>query len=71
MKTFFKMGKIIKNTTNKQISALNHHQTTVLHVFCHQWYLKFFHPVVQYEIFLICIFMNINEKLKNEGKSIG
>ena len=32
---------------------------------------KLFHPVVLYENYLICIFMNINEILKNEGKTIG
>ena len=26
---------------------------------------KFFHPEVLYEIYLICIFMNINEKFCN------
>ena len=30
---------------------------------------KSIHPVVQYEYYLICIFMNIHENLKNEGKS--
>ena len=29
---------------------------------------KFFHPVVQYENYLICIFMNINEILKMREK---
>ena len=32
---------------------------------------KFFHPVVLDEYYLICIFMNINEILKNEGKNMG
>ena len=65
MKTL-KMGEIIKNTINKQIPDLNHHQTTVVECFLAQviHYDKFFYPVVQYENFLICIFMNINENLK-------
>ena len=29
---------------------------------------KFFHPVVLYENYLICIFMNINENFCNEWK---
>ena len=29
---------------------------------------KFFHPVVLYENYLICIFMNINENFCNERK---
>ena len=68
-----KWVKIIKkNTINEQITALNHHQTTVVACFMAPLihYDKFFHPVVQYENFLICIFMNINENLKNEGKMI-
>ena len=32
---------------------------------------KFFHPVVLYENHLICIFMNIYENSKNDGKIIG
>ena len=68
-----KWVKIIKNTINKQIPALNHHQTSVVACFMTPviHYDKFFHPVVQYENFLICIFMNIKENLKNEGKMIG
>ena len=30
---------------------------------------KSIHPVVLYEYYLICIFMNVHENLKNEGKS--
>ena len=30
---------------------------------------KSIHPVVLYKLYLICIFMNIHENLKNEGKS--
>ena len=30
---------------------------------------KSIHPVVLYEYYLICIFMNIHDHLKNEGKS--
>ena len=29
---------------------------------------KFFHPVVLYENYLICIFMNINENFRTERK---
>ena len=32
-------------------------------------YDKSIHPVVLYEYYLICIFMNIHENLKIEGKS--
>ena len=31
---------------------------------------KFFHPVVLYENYLICIFMNINENFRNERKNL-
>ena len=31
---------------------------------------KFFHPVVLYENYLICIFMNINEQFCNKRKSL-
>ena len=31
---------------------------------------KFFHPVVLYENYLICIFMNINENFCNERKNL-
>ena len=35
------------------------------------WFVKYsFHIVVQYEIYLICIFMNINEILKMRTKSL-
>ena len=30
---------------------------------------KSIHPVVLYELYLICIFMKIHDNLKNEGKS--
>ena len=30
-----------------------------------------YHDLVPYENYLICILMNINENLQNEGKSIG
>ena len=32
---------------------------------------KLFHPVVPYENYLICIFMNINEILKLREKTMG
>ena len=31
---------------------------------------NFFHPVVLYENYLICIFMNINEKFCNQRKNL-
>ena len=34
-------------------------------------YIYLIHLVVLYENYIICIFMKINEKLKNEDKTIG
>ena len=31
---------------------------------------KYFHPVVLYENYVICIFMNINENFSNERKNL-
>ena len=62
-----------KNTINKLISAPNHHQTTIGACFIASelQFDKPFHLMVLYENNLICIFMNINENLKNEDKIIG
>ena len=58
---------------NKNISAQNITKPPLLPAFIPSviQFEKFFHPVVLYENYLICIFMNINENLKNKGKSIG
>ena len=56
------------------ITAQKHHQTTIVASFISSviQFDKFFHPVVLDEIIFICIFMNINENLKNEGvKTMG
>ena len=57
---------------NKLISAPNHHQTIIVACFIASVTQigKPFHPMVLYETNLICIFMNINENLKNEEKSL-
>ena len=63
-----KWSKIIKNNINEHISAQKHHQTTIVASFFISSVIqfdKFFHPVVLYENYLICIFMNINEKFCN------
>ena len=67
-----KIGKFTKNTINKQISALNHHQTFFVVCFISPMihYDKFSHPVVQYENYHICIFMNIKENLKISEKPL-
>ena len=64
-------GKILKNI-NKLISATNHHQTNIVEYFISSviQFVKSIHPMALYENYLICIFMNINENLKNEGKTI-
>ena len=70
MKTL-KMREIIKNI-NKLISATNHHQTNNVEYFISSviQFDKSIHPMALYENYLICIFMNINENLKTEGKTI-
>ena len=57
---------MIKNNINEHISAQKHHQTTIVAIFIYSviQFDNFFHPVVLYENYLICIFMNINEILK-------
>ena len=55
---------------NEYISAKNIIKPAYLPVFISSVikFDKFFHPVVLYENDPICIFMNINENLKNERK---
>ena len=57
---------------NKLISATNHHQTNIVEYFISLviQFDKSIHPMALYENYLICIVMNINENLKNEGKTI-
>ena len=66
-----KWSKIIKKKNiNEHNSAQKHHQTTTVASFVSsviQFYM-FFHPVILYENYLICIFMNINENFCNERK---
>ena len=67
-----KIREIIKNTINKLISARNHHQTTIVEYFILSE-IQFdipFHLKVLYNKYLICIFMNINENLKNEANHL-
>ena len=62
-----KWSKIIKKNINEHISAQNITRPPLLPVFISSviQFDKFFHPVVLYENYLICIFMNINEKFCN------
>ena len=62
-----------KNTINKLISAPTTIKLPLLHVFkaSEIQFDKPFHLMVLYENNFICIFMNINENLKNEEKIIG
>ena len=68
-----KWSKIIKNNINEHISAQKHHQTIIVAIFISSviQFDKFFHPVVLYDNYLICIFMNINEILKMREKAMG
>ena len=61
-------GNHEKNTINKLISVPNHHQTTVVECFIASeiQFDKPFHLMVLHKNYFICIFMNINENLKNE-----
>ena len=61
-----------KYMINKQVSAPNHHQTTIAAYFIESEikFDKSFHLMVLYENYLICIFMNNYENLKNEGKTV-
>ena len=69
-------SKIIKNKINEHISAQKHHLTTIvagLYISSIDSVIqfdKFFHPVVLYENYLNCIFMNINENFCNERKDL-
>ena len=66
-----KLGKMIKkHTMHKQISATNHHQITIVACFISS-VIQFdnsVHPVVSLN-YLICMFINIYENLKNEGEN--
>ena len=58
-----------KNTINKLISAPNNHQHTIVEYFIAS-VIQFDNPfylMVLFNNYLICIFMNINENLKNKG----
>ena len=63
-------GTIIKNIINKLSLVIkppfwNAFKSSLIQ------FNKVFHLMVLYENYLICIFMNINEYLKKEGKIIG
>ena len=67
-----KLGNNLKkNMINNQISAQNYRQTTIVASFISPMieFDMYFHPVVLYENHLICIFININENLKNEREN--
>ena len=68
-----KWSKIIKNNINEHNSAQSIIKPPMLPVFISSviQFDKFFHPVVLYENYLICIFMNINEILKMREKTMG
>ena len=55
------------------MSAQKHHQTDIVAIFISLviQFDKFFHPVVLYENYLLCIFMHFNEILKMRGKPMG
>ena len=63
---------IIKNI-NKDILAQNIFKSPLLTIFKQSviQFDKLFHPVVLYENYLICIFMNINKILKMGEKLLG
>ena len=53
---------------HKQVSATNHHQITIVACFISS-VIQFdnsLHPVVPNKTYLICMFMNVSENLKNE-----
>ena len=66
-----KWSKIIKNNINEHISAQKPHQTTIVANLISSviQFDKFFHTLVLYENYFICIFMNINEVLKMRWKT--
>ena len=54
-----------KNTINFSPKPLSNHLVARFHIISDTiLQVLFFHPVVQYENYLICIFMNINRNLK-------
>ena len=60
-----------KKTMHKQISATNHHQIAIVACFISS-VIQFdnsVHPVVLNKAYLICMFMNIYDYLKNEGEN--
>ena len=69
VKTFKKLGKIIKKNIYKHISVYNITESPVLPVLYHQWYV--FSSSCLYENYLICIFVNINDDLKMKEKFMG
>ena len=70
--TLQKWSKTIKNNINEHISLQKHLQTTIVAFFISSviQFDKFFHPVVIYENYLVCIFMNINEIFCNGRKNL-
>ena len=55
---------------DKQISDQNHRKTNiVVRFYIEIQFDKSFHPVVQYENYPICVFMNINENIKLREKN--
>ena len=70
MKTLKNEVKHKKNTINIILKPQNIIKPPLLPVFISSviQFDKFFHPVVQYENYVICIFMNINENLKMREK---
>ena len=73
MKTYKNEIKSKKNNINENISAQNIIKPPLLPVFISSviQFDKLFHPVVLYEKYLICIFMNINEILKMMESTMG
>ena len=67
--------KTLKNHKNiyKHISVQKHLQTTIVASFniISDIIYNCFNPVVLYENYFICIFMNINEILKMREKAMG
>ena len=65
-------GKIVKNTINNWFQPQTIIKPLLLHVFISSviQFNKYCHLMVLYGNYHICIFMNINENLINEGKII-
>ena len=70
MKTYKNEVKSQKKNINEHISAQKHQKTTIVAIFISLviQFDKSFLPVVLYENYLICIFMNINEKFVMKAK---